>query len=87
MDLIILSFYLLSGSYYFYHFVTLSIIYIILTYFLKFPARDDGDSQIFKQRIETKSYPKDEAMHKIDDLFKVPQCIWENLYRYNIYVE
>ncbi|KMQ91356.1 dna excision repair protein ercc-6-like protein [Lasius niger] len=45
-------------------------------------ARDDGDSQIFKQRIETKSYPKDEAMHKIDDLFKVPQCIWENLYRY-----
>ncbi|KYM97864.1 DNA excision repair protein ERCC-6 [Cyphomyrmex costatus] len=45
-------------------------------------ARDDGDHQLFKQRIETNTYPKDEAMHKIDTLFKVPQCIWEKLYRY-----
>lgn len=51
-------------------------------YVRKRRTRDDGDSQIFKQRIETKSYPKDEAMHKIDNIFKVPQCIWENLYRY-----
>ncbi|KYQ51971.1 DNA excision repair protein ERCC-6 [Trachymyrmex zeteki] len=45
-------------------------------------ARDDGDNQLFKQRIETNTYPKDEAMHKIDTLFKMPQCIWEKLYRY-----
>ncbi|XP_070159365.1 DNA excision repair protein ERCC-6 isoform X1 [Polyergus mexicanus] len=45
-------------------------------------TQDDGDSRIFKQRIETECYPKDEAMHKINDIFKVPQCIWENLYRY-----
>ncbi|XP_050457497.1 DNA excision repair protein ERCC-6-like isoform X1 [Cataglyphis hispanica] len=45
-------------------------------------TQDDGNSQIFKQRMKTKCYPKDEAMHKINDIFKVPQCIWENLYRY-----
>ncbi|XP_072745753.1 DNA excision repair protein ERCC-6 [Anoplolepis gracilipes] len=45
-------------------------------------TQDDGDSRIFKQRIETRCYPKDEAMHKINGLFKVPQCIWANLYRY-----
>lgn len=45
-------------------------------------TRDDGDHRLFKQRVETNTYPKDEAMHKIDTLFKVPQCIWEKLYRY-----
>ncbi|XP_018364365.1 PREDICTED: DNA excision repair protein ERCC-6-like [Trachymyrmex cornetzi] len=45
-------------------------------------TRDDGDNQLFKQRVETNTYPKDEAMHKIDTLFKMPQCIWEKLYRY-----
>ncbi|RLU26824.1 hypothetical protein DMN91_000621 [Ooceraea biroi] len=34
------------------------------------------------QRMETNSYPKDEAMHKIDNIFKVPQSIWKRLYRY-----
>ncbi|KYN10845.1 hypothetical protein ALC57_17045 [Trachymyrmex cornetzi] len=38
-------------------------------------ARDNGDNQLFKQRIETNTYPKDEAMHKIDTLFKMPQYI------------
>ncbi|KYM92518.1 DNA excision repair protein ERCC-6 [Atta colombica] len=45
-------------------------------------ARDDGDNQLFKQRVGTNTYPKDEAMHKIDTLFKMPQCVWEKLYRY-----
>ncbi|XP_011053951.1 PREDICTED: DNA excision repair protein ERCC-6-like [Acromyrmex echinatior] len=45
-------------------------------------TRDDGDNQLFKQRVGTNTYPKDEAMHKIDTLFKMPQCIWEKLYRY-----
>ncbi|XP_011157094.1 DNA excision repair protein ERCC-6 [Solenopsis invicta] len=45
-------------------------------------TRDDGDNRLFKQRVETNTYPKDEAMHKIDTIFKVPQCIWEKLYRY-----
>ncbi|KAL0125136.1 hypothetical protein PUN28_004343 [Cardiocondyla obscurior] len=45
-------------------------------------TRDDGNNQLFRQRMETNVYPKDEAMHKVDSLFKVPQCIWEKLYRY-----
>ncbi|XP_012543202.1 DNA excision repair protein ERCC-6 [Monomorium pharaonis] len=45
-------------------------------------TRDDGDNRVFQQRVEANTYPKDEAMHKIDTLFKVPQCIWEKLYRY-----
>ncbi|EZA51499.1 DNA excision repair protein ERCC-6 [Ooceraea biroi] len=45
-------------------------------------TRDDGDNRIFQQRMETNSYPKDEAMHKIDNIFKVPQSIWKRLYRY-----
>ncbi|XP_071644690.1 DNA excision repair protein ERCC-6 [Temnothorax longispinosus] len=45
-------------------------------------TRDDGDNQLFKQRVETNTYPKDEAMHEINTLFKVPLCIWEKLYRY-----
>ncbi|KAL6258772.1 hypothetical protein P5V15_010720 [Pogonomyrmex californicus] len=45
-------------------------------------TRDDGDNQLFKQRVETNIYPKEEAMHKVDTLFKVPQSIWEKLYRY-----
>jgi len=50
--------------------------------FLNLSARDDGDNQLFKQRVERNTYPRDESMHKIDTLFKVPQCIWEKLYRY-----
>ncbi|XP_011883318.1 PREDICTED: DNA excision repair protein ERCC-6-like [Vollenhovia emeryi] len=45
-------------------------------------TRDDGDNRLFEQRMETNIYPRDEAMHKIDTLFKVPQCIWDKLYRY-----
>lgn len=45
-------------------------------------TRDDGDNRLFKKRMETNSYPTDEAMHKIDNIFKVPQSIWKRLYRY-----
>ncbi|XP_014474094.1 PREDICTED: DNA excision repair protein ERCC-6-like [Dinoponera quadriceps] len=45
-------------------------------------TRDDGDNRVFKERMATSSYPKDEAMHKLDNLFKVPQSIWKRLYRY-----
>lgn len=43
---------------------------------------DDGDEQIYKQRIKKNGYPKDEPLHKIDNLFKIPQFIWKKLYKY-----
>ncbi|XP_011136750.1 DNA excision repair protein ERCC-6 isoform X2 [Harpegnathos saltator] len=45
-------------------------------------TRDDGDNRVFKERIEASSYPENKAMHKLDNLFKVPQSIWDRLYRY-----
>ncbi|XP_032674323.1 DNA excision repair protein ERCC-6-like isoform X2 [Odontomachus brunneus] len=45
-------------------------------------VQDDGNIQVFKERMETSSYPKDEAMHKLNNLFKVPKSIWNRLYRY-----
>ncbi|XP_012214823.2 DNA excision repair protein ERCC-6 [Linepithema humile] len=45
-------------------------------------TQDDADNQRYKQWMESNEYPKDEKMHKIDDIFKVPQSIWEKLYRY-----
>jgi len=52
-----------------------------ISYLNIFVARDDGDNRIFKQRMKTSDYPRDEAMHKIDNLFKVPQSIWKKLYK------
>ncbi|XP_076386841.1 DNA excision repair protein ERCC-6 isoform X2 [Megachile rotundata] len=43
---------------------------------------DDGNEEIYKQRVETGSFSKNESLHKIDNLFKVPQSIWKKLYRY-----
>ncbi|XP_016766977.1 DNA excision repair protein ERCC-6 isoform X3 [Apis mellifera] len=43
---------------------------------------DDGDEQIYKQRVEKNGYPKNEPLHKIDNLFKIPQFIWKKLYKY-----
>lgn len=39
---------------------------------------------MFKERMEISNYPKDEAMHKLNNLFKVPQSIWNRLYRYDV---
>ncbi|XP_011506045.1 PREDICTED: DNA excision repair protein ERCC-6-like [Ceratosolen solmsi marchali] len=43
---------------------------------------DDGNEKIYKQRVEGSSYNKNEPLHKIDHLFKVPKCIWKKLYKY-----
>ncbi|CAK9812075.1 DNA excision repair protein ERCC-6 [Anthophora quadrimaculata] len=43
---------------------------------------DDGDEEMYRQRVEESRYPKDEPVHKIDNLFKVPQSIWKKLYKY-----
>ncbi|XP_076626769.1 uncharacterized protein LOC143344522 [Colletes latitarsis] len=43
---------------------------------------DDGDEQIYRQRVEESGYPKNEPLHKIDNLLKVPQSIWKKLYKY-----
>ncbi|CAK9823096.1 DNA excision repair protein ERCC-6 [Anthophora retusa] len=43
---------------------------------------DDGDEEMYRQRVEESRYPKDEPLHKIDNLFKVPQSIWKKLYKY-----
>ncbi|XP_066588299.1 DNA excision repair protein ERCC-6-like isoform X3 [Prorops nasuta] len=43
---------------------------------------DDGDEDIYHQRVEECHLAKNQAFHKIDNLFKVPQSIWKRLYRY-----
>ncbi|XP_076303879.1 DNA excision repair protein ERCC-6 isoform X2 [Lasioglossum baleicum] len=43
---------------------------------------DDGDEQMYRQRVEESRHPKSEPFHKIDNLFKVPQSIWKKLYKY-----
>ncbi|XP_076232564.1 uncharacterized protein LOC143178035 [Calliopsis andreniformis] len=43
---------------------------------------DDGDEEIYRQRVEESDYSKNKALHKIDNLFKIPQSIWKRLYKY-----
>ncbi|XP_046823719.1 DNA excision repair protein ERCC-6-like isoform X2 [Vespa crabro] len=43
---------------------------------------DDGDEQIYLLRIKKNKNMKDEPVHMVDNLFKVPQSIWKRLYRY-----
>ncbi|XP_043484540.1 DNA excision repair protein ERCC-6-like [Leptopilina heterotoma] len=43
---------------------------------------DDGDEEIYRERVRGTRRRKKEPMHKIDNLFKVPQSIWKNLYQY-----
>ncbi|KOC59628.1 DNA excision repair protein ERCC-6 [Habropoda laboriosa] len=43
---------------------------------------DDGDEEMYRQRVKESRYPKNEPLHKIDNLFKVPQSIWKKLYKY-----
>ncbi|XP_031844285.1 DNA excision repair protein ERCC-6 isoform X2 [Nomia melanderi] len=43
---------------------------------------DDGDEQIYRQRLEESGHPTSEPLHKIDNLFKIPQSIWKKLYKY-----
>nr|XP_033321618.1 DNA excision repair protein ERCC-6-like isoform X3 [Megalopta genalis] len=43
---------------------------------------DDGDEQIYRQRVEENGHARSEPLHEIDNLFKVPQSIWKRLYKY-----
>ncbi|KAK2588871.1 hypothetical protein KPH14_001736 [Odynerus spinipes] len=43
---------------------------------------DDGDEQIYLQRIKKNKSMKREPVHMVDNLYKVPQSIWKRLYRY-----
>ena len=43
---------------------------------------DDGDEEMYRQRVEENGYARNEPLHKIDNLFKVPQSIWKKLYKY-----
>lgn len=43
---------------------------------------DDGDEEIYRERVRGTRRRKKEAMHRIDNLFKVPLAIWKNLYQY-----
>ncbi|XP_076160397.1 uncharacterized protein LOC143143236 isoform X3 [Ptiloglossa arizonensis] len=43
---------------------------------------DDGDEQIYRQRVEESGHPKNEPLHKVDNLLKVPKSIWKKLYKY-----
>ncbi|KAL2725260.1 DNA excision repair protein ERCC-6-like isoform X1 [Vespula squamosa] len=43
---------------------------------------DDGDEKIYLSRIKKNKNMKDEPVHMVDNLFKVPQSIWKRLYRY-----
>lgn len=43
---------------------------------------DDGDEQIYQERIRRNKNMKNEPVHMVDNLFKVPQSIWKRLYRY-----
>ncbi|XP_043605612.1 DNA excision repair protein ERCC-6-like isoform X2 [Bombus pyrosoma] len=43
---------------------------------------DDGNEEMYRERVENSGYPKDEPLHKIDNLFKIPQSIWKKLYKY-----
>lgn len=47
-----------------------------------FLVLDDGDEQIYLSRIQKNKNMKDEPVHMVDNLFKVPQSIWKRLYRY-----
>lgn len=42
---------------------------------------DDGDEQIYRQRVEESGHPKNEPLHKVDNLLKVPKSIWKKLYK------
>ncbi|XP_015174752.1 PREDICTED: DNA excision repair protein ERCC-6 [Polistes dominula] len=43
---------------------------------------DDGDEQIYLQRVNKNKNIKNESVHMVDNLFKVPQSIWRRLYKY-----
>lgn len=43
---------------------------------------DDGDEELYRERVLATKRLKKPPMHKIDNLFKVPQSIWKNLYQY-----
>ncbi|KAI4501837.1 hypothetical protein M0802_003172 [Mischocyttarus mexicanus] len=43
---------------------------------------DDGDEQIYLQRVNKNKNIKNESVHMVDNLFKVPQSIWKRLYKY-----
>ena len=43
---------------------------------------DDGDEEMYRHRVESGGFSKNKPLHKIDNLFKVPQSIWKKLYRY-----
>ncbi|XP_051154646.1 DNA excision repair protein ERCC-6-like [Leptopilina boulardi] len=43
---------------------------------------DDGDEEIYRERVRGTRRLKKEPMHNIDNLFKVPEKIWKNLYHY-----
>ncbi|XP_008208058.1 DNA excision repair protein ERCC-6 [Nasonia vitripennis] len=43
---------------------------------------DDGDEDIYRQRVEQSDYKKNEPLHKVDNLFKVPLRVWKHLYKY-----
>ncbi|XP_033218058.1 DNA excision repair protein ERCC-6-like [Belonocnema kinseyi] len=43
---------------------------------------DDGDEGLYRQRVINSKCRKNEPMHKIDYIFKVPQSIWKKLYKY-----
>ncbi|KAK1133785.1 hypothetical protein K0M31_011575 [Melipona bicolor] len=43
---------------------------------------DDGNEAMYRERVQKSGYPKDESLHKVDNLFKVPQWIWKKLYKY-----
>lgn len=43
---------------------------------------DDGDEDLYRQRVIDSKYKKNEPMHQIDHIFKIPQSIWKKLYKY-----
>ncbi|XP_014603045.1 PREDICTED: DNA excision repair protein ERCC-6 isoform X2 [Polistes canadensis] len=43
---------------------------------------DDGNEQIYLQRVNKNKNMKNESVHMVDNLFKVPQSIWKRLYKY-----
>ncbi|XP_014212607.1 DNA excision repair protein ERCC-6-like [Copidosoma floridanum] len=43
---------------------------------------DDGDDDMYMQRVKESGCKKNEPLHKVDNLFKVPQRIWKHLFKY-----
>ncbi|KAJ8669045.1 hypothetical protein QAD02_000304 [Eretmocerus hayati] len=43
---------------------------------------DDGDEDMYLERVEASGYKKSEPLHKVDNVFKVPLRIWKHLYKY-----